>query len=189
MRSAGHPEGRRKSRSVMLVTVGRIISARTSEPANQLNPRVKPSQCEVGPQERHEDRDPEPAVDDARDPDEHLHRGLGDRLAHRGAISDMKRARPTDSGVAMTAATSITADRARDEGQDAVPVSSTASGVQVARRSGQERDPRRGRAGSPFQTMNPSSRTTRTNDERRRRSTSAARDVEALTERLAAGRG
>ena len=46
---------------------------------------------------------PEPAPDDARDADEDLHRRLGDASAPRlGAISDMKSASPTDSGVEMS---------------------------------------------------------------------------------------
>ena len=92
----------------MLVIVGRIISARTSEPANQLNPSVKPIQVKFSRRNGTRIVMPSQPYTTLGMPTKTSIAGRVMERAQRGATSAMKSARPTESGVAMIAATTIT---------------------------------------------------------------------------------
>src|SRR5689334_1510937 len=90
------------------VIVGRIINARTSEPANHENPRVKPAQAKFSRRNGTRIVIPSQPYTTLGIPTKTSIDGCVMERAQRGATSPMNSARPTDSGVAMTAATSIT---------------------------------------------------------------------------------
>src|SRR4029079_7396614 len=93
----------------MLVMVGRIISDNTREPANQEKPTLKPAHARFSRSQGTRMVMPSQPHTTLGMPTKTSIAGWAIDLAQRGAISDMKIARPTDSGVEMMAATTVTA--------------------------------------------------------------------------------
>src|SRR3954454_3055431 len=92
----------------MLVIVGRIISDRTSDPANQLKPNVKPIERKFWRRNGTRTVRPSRPHTTLGMPTKTSIAGCVIERAQRGATSAMKSARPTESGGEMIAATTIT---------------------------------------------------------------------------------
>src|SRR3954468_5563799 len=93
----------------MLVMVGRISSDSASEPANHENPSVNPIELRFSRNQGTRMVMPSQPQTTLGIPTNTSIAGCAIDFAQRGAISDMKMASPTDSGVEMIAATIVTA--------------------------------------------------------------------------------
>jgi hypothetical protein len=125
----------RKTSYATLVIVGRIMRARTSDPANQLKPRVKPIPAKFSRRYGTSTVIPSQPYTTDGIPTKTSIAGRVIERAHPGATSAMKSASPTDSGVAMTAATSITPSVPATNGRIPNVVWAPPSGFQLVLRT------------------------------------------------------
>ena len=144
----------------MLAIVGRIISARTSDPANQLNPSVKPIPRKFSRRNGTRIVRPRKPYTTLGMPTKTSIAGRVIERAHGGATSAMKTASPIESGAAMIAATTITPSVPRTKGR--MPNwAGVADGDQIGAKMSVSEAPVTVKIWIPFQPMNTSSRPTR----------------------------
>ena len=143
------------------VMVGRIISDSTSEPANHEKPRVKPTSWKLVRRNGTRMVKPSQPHTTLGMPTKTSIAGWAIERAQRGAISDMKIARPTDNGVEMTAATRVTPAVPAMNGRMPKDAGESLGSQFVLRRLLSD-TPEWKKICTPFQVMKPSSRKTST---------------------------